>query len=118
MKFFKEGTSMLVLTRKPGESIVIGDNIRLTVVTLGPGRVKIGIEAPADVTVNRAEIQAKIAEEQEESTESLPTPHVINAGKVGATALHNRIAERLEESRGNNRDSRYSANQFPPRKSR
>ena len=36
---------MLVLTRKPGEQIIIADNIRITVVALGHGRVKIGIEA-------------------------------------------------------------------------
>ena len=34
---------MLVLTRKPGEQIVIGNGIRVTVVSVGPGRVKIGV---------------------------------------------------------------------------
>ena len=37
---------MLVLTRKPGEQIVIAGNIRVSVVSIGQGRVKIGIEAP------------------------------------------------------------------------
>ncbi len=55
---------MLVLTRRPGESIVIGNNIRLTIISLGPGRVKVGIEAPPDVRVDRAEIHAKILQEQ------------------------------------------------------
>ena len=50
---------MLVLSRKPGEQIVIGDNIRITVVSLGPGRVKVGIEAPGTVKVDRAEIHEK-----------------------------------------------------------
>ncbi len=55
---------MLVLTRRPGESIVIGNNIRLTVIALGPGRVKLGVEAPPEVRVDRAEIHAKILQEQ------------------------------------------------------
>jgi len=55
---------MLVLTRRPGESIVIGNGIKLTVVSVGPGRVKIGIEAPPSVRVDRAEIHARIQQEQ------------------------------------------------------
>lgn len=54
---------MLVLTRRPGEQIVIGNGIRVTVVSVGPGRVKIGIEAPADVRVDRQEIHDKIQHE-------------------------------------------------------
>ena len=50
---------MLVLTRKVGEEIIIGDNIRITVVEVGPGRVKIGIAAPRDVKIDRDEIRAK-----------------------------------------------------------
>lgn len=71
---------MLVLTRKPGETIVIGDNIRLTVVALGPGRVKLGIEAPATVKIDREEIHTR------KQTEDEPAPSVV---------LHNRIAEQL-----------------------
>ena len=48
---------MLVLSRKPGEQVVIGDNIRLTVVEVRGNRVKIGIEAPADVGVFRSELR-------------------------------------------------------------
>ena len=56
---------MLVLTRRPGESVVIADNIKITVVSVGPGRVKIGIEAPAHVRVDRQEIHDKIQGEHE-----------------------------------------------------
>ncbi|MBC8352918.1 MAG: carbon storage regulator [Planctomycetes bacterium] len=48
---------MLVLTRKVGESFVIGDNITVTVVRVAGGGVRIGIEAPADCTVMRRELQ-------------------------------------------------------------
>ncbi len=51
---------MLVLTRRPNESIIIANNIKITVVSVGPGRVKLGIEAPPDVRVDRQEIHEKI----------------------------------------------------------
>jgi carbon storage regulator len=51
---------MLVLTRRPNESIVIANNIKITVVSVGPGRVKLGIEAPPDVRVDRQEIHEKL----------------------------------------------------------
>ena len=47
---------MLVLTRKPGESIVIGDDIVLTVVDLGRGRVRLGLTAPRNVSIQREEL--------------------------------------------------------------
>ena len=55
---------MLVLTRRQGESILIGPDIKITVVSLGPGRVKLGIEAPPQVRVEREEIHARIVQEQ------------------------------------------------------
>jgi carbon storage regulator len=62
---------MLVLTRKPGEQLVIGGNIRVTIVSVGPGRVKIGIEAPPDVRIDRQEVHEKILHEQEQSADVL-----------------------------------------------
>lgn len=47
---------MLVLTRKPGEQIVIGGNVVITVLKIGPGRVKLGIKAPDDVDITRTEL--------------------------------------------------------------
>lgn len=48
---------MLVLSRKPGEQIVIGSDIRVTVIELKGGKVKIGIDAPNDVAIYRAELR-------------------------------------------------------------
>jgi carbon storage regulator CsrA len=48
---------MLVLTRKLNERIVIGDNIRITVVGIRGHHVRLGIEAPQDVTILRDELQ-------------------------------------------------------------
>ena len=47
---------MLVLSRKPGDQILIGDDIVITVVRLGPNTVKIGIDAPKDVGILRPEL--------------------------------------------------------------
>lgn len=47
---------MLVLSRKPGERILIGDDIALTVVRIGPNTVRLGIEAPRDMNIVREEL--------------------------------------------------------------
>jgi carbon storage regulator len=47
---------MLILSRKQGERIVIGDNIIITVVSMDYGRVRLGIEAPREVEVWREEM--------------------------------------------------------------
>jgi carbon storage regulator len=49
---------MLVLSRKPGESIVIDDRIVVTVVQIGGGRIRLGIEAPREVHILRSEVYA------------------------------------------------------------
>ena len=56
---------MLVLTRKAGESIVIGSNIRVTILELQGRQVRLGIEAPSDVSVHRGEVYERIREENE-----------------------------------------------------
>ena len=50
---------MLILTRRIGETIVIGDNIKVTLTSLKGQRVGIGISAPRDVPVRREELSAK-----------------------------------------------------------
>jgi len=54
---------LLVLTRKKGEKIVIGDNIVLTVVDIKGDQVQLGIEAPRDIPVHREEVYKEIQEE-------------------------------------------------------
>lgn len=51
---------MLVLTRKCGEEIVIGDGIHIKVLATSGGRVRIGITAPRNVTVHRSELELSI----------------------------------------------------------
>ncbi len=54
---------MLVLTRKVDESIIIGDNIKITVVDIRGDQAKIGIEAPREISVHREEVYLEIQEE-------------------------------------------------------
>jgi carbon storage regulator len=51
-----EGSIMLVLSRKVGESILISESIRVTVVQAANGRIRLGIEAPPEVKVLREEL--------------------------------------------------------------
>ncbi len=50
---------MLILTRKPGEVITIGDQIQVHVLSIKGGQVRIGIDAPKDIPVNREEAVKK-----------------------------------------------------------
>ena len=52
---------MLVLSRKKGERIVIGENIELTVVEVCGNRVKLGFRAPDDVSIHRQEVAQRIS---------------------------------------------------------
>ena len=54
---------MLVLTRRVSESVLIGKDIKITIVRVGSGQVRIGIEAPKQVPVLRAEMKAEAARE-------------------------------------------------------
>lgn len=58
---------MLVLTRKPGERIWIGEDISVTVVRVTGGGVRLGIEAPQELPVVREELKQRLAEESEEA---------------------------------------------------
>lgn len=61
---------MLVLSRKPGESLIIGDGIKVTVVDVKGDSVKIGIEAPKDVPVWRQELVDGIENSNREAATS------------------------------------------------
>jgi len=55
---------MLVLTRRVGEKILIGENVTVTVLGVKGNQIRIGIEAPRDVRVNREEIYQRIQKER------------------------------------------------------
>lgn len=54
---------MLILTRRQGESIYLGENIRITVLGTQGKQVKLGLEVPTDMTVYREEVYKKVVEE-------------------------------------------------------
>lgn len=60
---------MLVLTRKPNQSIMIGDHIEVSVLSVAGEKVRIGIHAPQDVPVFRTEIYVEIDQDKEQRTE-------------------------------------------------
>jgi carbon storage regulator len=66
MRIRSAGTlnSMLILTRRVGETIMIADNIRVTVLGVKGNQVRVGIDAPKDVAVHREEIYKRIQEER------------------------------------------------------
>ncbi len=57
---------MLILTRKVGESVLIGDDISITVLSVRGNQVKLGVQAPKEVSVHREEIYQRIKQMKDE----------------------------------------------------
>ena len=57
---------MLILTRKVGESVLIGDDISITVLSVRGNQVKLGVQAPKEVSVHREEIYQRILQSIDE----------------------------------------------------
>jgi carbon storage regulator len=62
---------VLILTRKLGESITIGDSIKVSVLGIHGRQVRLGIDAPADVVVHREEVYVRIQEENKKASRSI-----------------------------------------------
>ena len=68
---------MLVLSRKKNESIIVDDSIVITVVEIRGDKVRLGIEAPREVSIHRSEVRDAIAAaETEQATEVVPVEEV------------------------------------------
>lgn len=61
---------MLILTRKPGESLYIGDDIKITIVELKGHQIRVGIDAPEELRIYREEIYLQILEENKKAAEA------------------------------------------------
>ena len=75
---------MLVLSRKIGESIMIGDDIEITLVSTEGSKVRIGIQAPVDVPVHRKEIYLEI-QASAQDPKQLVGPEIYQAFKRRAS---------------------------------
>jgi len=60
---------MLILTRRIGETLMIGDDVSITVLDIKGGQVRLGIDAPKEVAVHREEIYYRIQQEKTVSEE-------------------------------------------------
>ena len=69
---------MLVLSRKRDESIIIGGNIVITIVDIRGDKVRLGINAPAEISVHRKEIHDALQREREQSAPSAPATSAEN----------------------------------------
>jgi carbon storage regulator len=75
---------MLTLTRREGESIAIGDDIEITIVDVGRGKVRVGIVAPRHLAILRSEVLGRIVEENQRAAGALsPKPEDgAQAGRI------------------------------------
>lgn len=80
---------MLVLSRHRDESIIIGDNIVITVVDVRGDKVRLGIDAPTDIPVHRQEVYEAIQRERQSGSPDGPGAQT-GAGNKNGTAHKNR----------------------------
>lgn len=98
---------MLILTRRVGETIVIGDDVIVTVLGIKGNQVRIGINAPKDVSVHREEIYQRI--QQEKNPEAAPVKPVevapvaspAPATTTTTTVVRKKRESKLDKSDGN-----------------
>jgi len=67
---------MLILTRKVGEAVVIGDEITVRVVEVKGGQIKLGIEAPSQVAIHREEVYRRIIDENRKAAMQADMPDI------------------------------------------
>lgn len=80
---------MLILRRKPGEQLLIGDNIRITVMDVSEGGVRLAIDAPREITILRSELKKAVDANRDAANEQSEPQQLLN--------MLNQMREKLEE---------------------
>ena len=83
---------MLVLTRKPGQSIMIGDDIEVQILSVSGEKVRIGITAPRDVSIFRNEV----VERMEDEEAAPPAASAQSSADGNGRVVDDAVAEALE----------------------
>src|SRR3954469_22312592 len=92
---------MLVLSRKPGESVVIDGRIKVKIVRLDGDVVKVGIEAPPDIPINRQEVYDEIQLSNKQALQSgRPTPPKLGHKQHKHQSPQQKISDRQMETAG------------------
>jgi carbon storage regulator len=69
---------MLILTRRVGETVMIGNEVTVTVLGVKGNQVRIGVNAPKDVAVHREEIYERIKREQDQDPSGAPVAKIVD----------------------------------------
>ena len=88
---------MLVLTRKPGQSIMIGDDIEVQVLSVAGEKVRLGINAPRDVSIYRHEVFERIEEEANEKSQIEQPDESGGASREPRSAVNGRVEAALQQ---------------------
>ncbi|KFZ28237.1 carbon storage regulator [Pseudidiomarina atlantica] len=64
---------MLILSRRVGETLMIGDDVKITILKVSGNQIRIGVEAPKDVSVHREEVYQRVLQEKQSATDALET---------------------------------------------
>jgi carbon storage regulator len=83
---------MLVLTRKTNQSIMIGDEVEVSVLAVSRDKIRLGISAPREIPVFRKEVYLSIQEERESQNEGTANPNGASPSKRVNKAL-NKISD-------------------------
>lgn len=106
---------MLVLSRTKDQSIIIGDNIKITIVDVRGDKVRLGITAPKDVPVHREEIWLAIQKEKQSKQEQTQGPPAENQAQQPPEQETDQKSPAGPKSKNkpNNQDQTSRANQQP-----
>lgn len=87
---------MLILTRKEGQSITIGNNIQISVLEINPKSIRVGIQAPKQISIYRDEIYTKIQEQNRLAAEKVAGANLKQISSILAQNNVQAVKEQIE----------------------